>query len=117
MRGSLRTKKGDAAYKKYQQAGGLAHGCVLCSKKALKTFRYWLVVKNAFPYDRIAKKHHMIIPKRHVIEEKLSVAEKKELQKIKRGYIAPRYQFVFEATAIMKSVPAHHHLHLLVIRD
>jgi hypothetical protein len=116
MRTILRTAKTQQRYNAYQKAGGLTNGCGLCEKQPLKKFKYWRIVENIFPYDRIAKVHHMVIPKRHVPEEKLSGVELKELRKIKESYIHKNYDFIIEATYRMKSIPAHFHLHLITVK-
>lgn len=116
MRMVFRTAKTQKRYASYQKAGELKRGCVLCKRKPLKTFRHWKIVSNLFPYDRIARRHHMILPKRHVAEEKLSAAELKELQRIKETYLHKKYDFILEATYRMKSIPAHFHLHLILVK-
>ncbi len=72
---------------------------------------------NAFPYDRIAKTHDMIVPLRHVDEDHLNDEELKELKIIKDNYLHKEYEFIIEATYKVKSIPAHFHLHLLTIKD
>ncbi len=115
--GELRTKEGQARYEEYKAAGGLAGGCKLCEAPPLKVFKYWALVKNNFPYDKIAEVHDMLIPKRHVTEEELSQEEWHEFQQIKDEYIHKEYEFMIEATHRKKSIPAHFHLHLLVAKS
>ena len=93
--------------------------CVLCHKAkadTIKNFRYWKIVENLFPWDRIIKIHHMIIPKRHAGAEKLSSEEKRELEKLKLGYINRHYGIMAEATHRKKSIPGHFHIHLIVLK-
>jgi diadenosine tetraphosphate (Ap4A) HIT family hydrolase len=115
--GLLRTKKHHAQYLSYIRRGGLASGCRLCEKKPLKEFKYWRIVENRFPYDKIANVHHMLIPKRHVGETELSPRETKELLALKQGYISAHYEYLIEAVHKQKSIPAHFHLHLIVSKD
>ena len=78
-------------------------------------FTLWKIIPNDFPYDRIAKKHHMIVPLRHVQEKDLSTEERAELQEIKgRGFDDDTYEYIIEAAQKIKSVPGHFHLHLVV---
>lgn len=114
---SLRTKDIEESYQKYIAEGGLEKGCILCGKKSLKDFNYWFISENDFPYGRIASVHHMIIPKRHAVENKLSEKEKGEFKKIKEGYIKQNYEFIMEATDKVKTIPSHFHLHLLVVKN
>src|SRR3989344_1004131 len=101
---------------KYQKLAPelLKKGCPLCLKTPEQTFTHWKIVTNDFPYDKIAKTHHMITPLRHVSEQELSDDEKKELQDIKGGYLNTHYEYIIEPTHKKKSIPAHFHLHLIV---
>ena len=114
-----RTKKTDQKYKKFIAQGFLENGCGLCKKnknELIKEFKYWKIVKNRFPWDRIAKTSHMVIPKRHVSGEKLTKIEKRELEIIKFKYIEKEYELLAEATTRKKSIPGHFHVHLLILK-
>ncbi|MEI6864218.1 MAG: hypothetical protein WCK46_02540 [Candidatus Adlerbacteria bacterium] len=113
----LRTPEGQKKYKDLIDQGILEKGCALCLSESIKTFTHWKIMPNAFPYDRIAKVHDMIVPLRHSIEDDLTVEELKELHEIKNSYIQKEYEFIIEATYKVKSIPAHFHLHLLIIKD
>ena len=96
----------------------MAHTCNMCEKALIiKDFKYWKITENLFPWDRIAKIQHMIIPKRHVIYEELNQEEKKEFDEIKLGYVEQEYDIIAEATNKKKSIPEHFHVHLLIIKD
>ncbi len=115
--GALRTEKMEQKYKKFRAEGFLADGCNLCNRaKSIKKFKYWRVVNNLFPYNRIAKVNHIIIPKRHVTYEKLNGVEKKEFNLIKSTYIEKEYQLIMEATNKRKSIPEHFHIQLIVLK-
>lgn len=121
----LRTKRTAKKYSDFKKLindndGHLIGVCKLCDRnetKSLEDFSYWRIVNNRFPWDKISKTHHMVLPKRHVTEEKLNNKEKEELLKIKASYIGSRYEFIAEATQKTKSVPAHFHLHLIIAKD
>lgn len=114
--GHLRTKKSQATYFAYVAAGGLMGGCRLCEKKPIKSFTHWKIVENPFPYDKIAATHHMIVPKRHVQERKLSKKEMLDFQHIKDTYLHKTYEFIIESTYRKKSIPDHLHLHLILAK-
>jgi len=115
--GVQRTKKTEEKYKKFMAKGFLAKGCNLCRKvKSIKEFRYWRIVDNEFPWDRIAKINHMIIPKRHIIYEELNKAEKKEFESIKSAYIEEKYELIAEVANKKKSIPDHFHIHLIILK-
>lgn len=115
----LRTKKMYERYKRYRAAKFAPGECVLCGEaktRTIKNFKYWRIVKTIFPWDRIVKLHHMIIPERHAVYPELTAAEKNELEKIKANYINKNYGVMAEATHRKKSIPDHYHLHLIVLK-
>jgi diadenosine tetraphosphate (Ap4A) HIT family hydrolase len=114
--GILRTPEEDARYREYREEGGLKV-CRLCQDEdVIKTFKYWKIMKNNFPYDRIAQTHHMIVPLRHVPEEDITPEEWREYHEIKNTMIQD-YEFIIEATKSKKSIPGHFHLHLIIVKD
>ena len=114
---TLRLDTTKAAYDAYQLEDAFTDGCPLCKAPTVHAFTYWRVVKNRFPYDKIAGQHDMLIPKRHITEAEITEDEWHELAKLKTDFIHPNYQFIIEATYKMKSIPAHFHLHLIVLKD
>lgn len=102
---------------KFIAAGNLENECGLCKATSIKEFKYWRIIDNRFPWDLIAQIGHIIIPKRHVVYDKLTMAEKKEFDLIKSKYIEKRYEVIAEATNRKKSIPGHFHKHLLVLKD
>lgn len=109
----VRTKKTEDKYLKElkRKKDG---GCPLCDRKPLRTFKYWKIIKNRFPYDRIARVHNMLIPFRHVTEDLLTKNELAELLKIKNTYLEDeKFNYIMEATNHTKTQPSHFHLHLI----
>ncbi len=111
---SLRTPEGKRAYQEYLANSPVSDICALCDKPALRTFKLWKITENSFPYDLIAKEHHMLVPIRHTKEADLTVNEIMELSGIKNQIIEEDYDWIIEATLKNKSIPNHFHLHLLV---
>ena len=111
---SLRTPEGKKKYQDYLKAVPAGHVCSLCGKEAVKHFTYWKITENSFPYDLIAKTHHMITSLRHAAEHELSAEELRELKEIRSSYINSEYDYIIEATPKNKSIPDHFHLHLIV---
>src|SRR5689334_20026979 len=94
---SLRTPKSTKLYTEYQLA--VAKGCCsLCEKPPTQRFKYWKIIDNSFPYDQIARIHHMIAPLRHVVEHDLNREELVELKLIKRTFVNEQYDYVIETT-------------------
>jgi predicted nucleic acid-binding OB-fold protein len=114
---TLRTPQNEARYREVRASGLLDKGCVLCTMETVIVFKYWKIVPNQFPYDKIAVKHDMIVSLRHVEEKELTDAEKTELLELKENYLKEHYQFFIEASQKAKSIPEHFHLHLVVVKD
>ncbi|HRH24620.1 MAG TPA: hypothetical protein PK109_03470 [Candidatus Paceibacterota bacterium] len=114
--GTLRTPETEAKYKEYKAQGGLT-ACPLCERKdKLKEFTYWHVIENLFPYDHIARVHHMIVLNRHAPDAEFTQEERDELHEIKYGYAQDHYQFIFEPVGRQKSIPSHSHIHLIIAK-
>ncbi|MBP7741550.1 MAG: hypothetical protein KA104_02580 [Candidatus Pacebacteria bacterium] len=111
---SLRTLEGKKAYQEYLAQTPVSGTCPLCEKFALRTFKLWKIVPNAFPYDAIAKEHHMLVPLRHSTEAELTVDEIMELSGIKNHAVDQDYDWIIEAMPKNKSIADHFHLHLIV---
>lgn len=114
---SLRTAETEAEYQKVLSTRLPSEGCHLCKEKSIIEFQYWRIIPNNFPYDTLAKIHHMIIPKEHMKELELSNEAKAELLELKSHYLDDNYEYIFEPLPKKKSIPAHHHLHLMVTHD
>ncbi len=114
----LRTKKTYEKYTKFRNEGFLANGCNLCKKnKPIKEYKHWRIINNKFPWDRIAKINHILIPKRHIVYGQLNEIEKKEFDLLKSTYVDKKYEIMVEATDGIKSIPSHYHVHLIVVKD
>lgn len=90
--------------------------CHLCEAPSVIEFEHWRIIENKFPYDEIARRHDMIVPKVHKREESLTSAELQEFAELKKTYINDTYQMVMESVPKNKSLPQHFHLHLLQIK-
>lgn len=113
---AFRSKAVITDYLQKIEAGHLEHGCRLCEKPPITDFEFWKIVENSFPYDKLAEKHTMLLPKRHVTEVDLTEDERTELLVIKSNSLQA-YEFVFESLPHKKSIPAHFHLHLIVPKN
>lgn len=109
----FRTLAAAKRYKDYRAHRAANETCPLCTKPPLHAFIFWKIIPNDFPYDLIAETHHMIIPLRHVVEEKLTEDERSEFLSIKQSHLQD-YTYIIEATRNVKSIPEHFHLHLII---
>lgn len=116
--GTLRTRATEAKYDAVKASGEMDGACPLCDEReTLKAFTYWRVVENLFPYDRVAKTHHMVVLLRHAPLEELTAEEKQEFEKIKNEYIHEHYEFFIEPSPKKRSIPAHCHFHMITVKD
>jgi hypothetical protein len=111
---TLRMPQTEQKYQDMKDSGLLAGVCALCRVEAIQTFTYWKLIPNEFPYDKIAKRHDMIVPLRHTAD--ISDDERAELLQLRSSYIDEHYRYIMEATNRTKSIPAHYHLHLIEIK-
>lgn len=111
---SFRTKETQERYNKEKNDFPAEITCPLCGAEPIKKFNHWKIVENKFPYDRIADIHHMLVPLNHVNELEISNELIEEMKQIKKDILHHEYEVIFESTNKFKSVPGHHHLHLLV---
>lgn len=114
--GTLRTEKTEKKYREFKKTNRFTEGCILCQAKPIKSFKYWKIINNDFPYDKIADPHHMILPKRHVKEDDITKEEWNEFKELKGGYVNDNYVFIFESMLRTMTVPDHFHLHLIVVK-
>ncbi len=116
--GTLRTKETEDKYDAYKAAGELKKaGCKLCEAPALRTFTYWKMTDNKFPYDKAASIHHMVMPREHWGEADIPAEAWAELQELKKTYLNENYEFLIEPMAKKKSIPAHLHFHVIVASE
>ena len=114
---SLRTKEVQAKYDVFKAAGGLGGGCRLCDGEPLKTYTYWKIIENKYPYGLFAKTHHMAVPIRHTDESGMTQDEWYEWGTLKHTDIDAQYEYLMEATRKVKTIPSHFHIHLIVTKD
>lgn len=119
---ALRSKENADAYLEAQ--GGIADHLHLKdysndSEHIIRSFEYWHIISNLYPYDMIAKEHDMLVPKR--VFSKLSDCTRLEWEEYKtilnvletEGY----YDAVLENFSRGRSILRHLHIHLIVWKD
>jgi hypothetical protein len=81
----------------------------------VREYTRWVLVENEFPYDRIADRHCLLVPKRRFVDDgEMLGAERAELLEIKQGYSdSKEFDCVFENLKHNRTVPGHYHLHVL----
>lgn len=112
---SFRSNEMIEKYTAYKATGKMDHVCHLCVEKPLRSYKFWKIVPNNFPYDLIAKRHEMIVPIRHADESGLTNEEWSELHEIRYGNLQ-EYDLILEVTRSQKSIPTHFHQHLIDLK-
>ena len=119
----LRSEKITKEYdnvKKRRKKEGIIGGSFLkkLEKISIKNFKYWVIVPNRFPYDLIAKEHHIIFLKRDIIFDwdLLKKEEVEEFNFLRKTYFYKKYDALWENFPRTQSIPSRFHLHLIKIR-
>lgn len=112
----LRTQKTWEAYKNAPKRG--AASCFLCEGEDLdivEEHAHWFICKNQYPYDAVAKVHHMLVPKLHVPRaELLTTPLRDELMVIQYGIeTSDKYDCILTNYPGAQSHPPHLHYHLI----
>lgn len=58
---TMRTEKAEAIYAQAKAEGSLRP---LYDERLVKDFKYWRIVENRFPHDKIAEVNHLLVLKR-----------------------------------------------------
>lgn len=89
------------------------------SERILRSFEYWYVINNLYPYDIIAQEHHMLVPKR--VFGSMSECTRDEWNEYK--YLLSlfekenHYDCILENFSKGRSIMKHLHLHLIVLKN
>lgn len=113
---TLRTNKTEARYQEFLKQKR-DDGCYLCKAPTIREFRFWKIVRNEYPYDKIATVNHILATKRHCDESRLAIVEKEELLQLKKTVINECYDAVIESTHKKKSIPNHFHAQLIEFKQ
>ncbi len=106
--GRLRTPATQVAYKE-----ALKTRTTFAFDKPLMEWQYWELHENEFPYDAIAVKHHLLVPKRSMPSRQLLQEEEVEEMEVILAKLSPDYDAWLVNFPRHQSVPGHFHIHLL----
>ena len=110
----MRTKQTQNTYDEYLKTFPKDY-CPFCNKELLiYEYKKWYLLKNRFPYDNKATKHHLLVPKRHIAEHcMITTHELGELHQI-REELKDKYNCIMENFIKSRSITNHFHYHLIV---
>lgn len=113
MNDVLRSKEILEKYKKRKEEDG-ALEMDLLSLKPVRPFHFWLLVENEYPYDKIAEKHHLLVPRENVSDyHQLSWGAKQELTDVRRWANGMRYDVLMENMSHRRTIKQQFHMHLI----
>ncbi|MEX0930175.1 MAG: hypothetical protein WDZ79_00700 [Candidatus Paceibacterota bacterium] len=106
----MRTEETQRRYEEYKRHP--KEGCVICSAQSERELEHWRIVRNDFPYDYVAERHSMLVPKRHVAQyAELTDPEKDEFEGLQPG--VEDFDILLKQFPRNQTVPDHLHYHLL----
>ena len=117
---TLRREETEAKYQEWLKVP-LKQKCCFCrelsykvakKKTAIKIeWKYWALMYNQFPYDKVYETHDLLFCKRHVDWGDLTVKEITEYNQIMKE-LRPLYHQLVENIGSRISQPSHYHIHL-----
>lgn len=112
---TLRKAKSEKIYRKFLEKN--KNICPFCEQELLiNKYKYWILVENKFPYDKISEYHHLLATIREVEEfEDLKKEEITELKNIFRK-LEKNYSYISLNVRQKRSIRKHFHFHLIKIK-
>jgi diadenosine tetraphosphate (Ap4A) HIT family hydrolase len=85
---------------------------------SIRDFNYWRIIENMFPYDTIAKTHHMLVPKKQILNWlDMHLEEMDELDNLIMHVLPNDYDMILLNFPKAQSVKDWLHFHLIVVRE
>jgi diadenosine tetraphosphate (Ap4A) HIT family hydrolase len=85
---------------------------------SIKEYEYWRIIENKFPYDTIAKVHHMLVPKQQTASWlDISLSESAELDLLIMYELPKDYDMILLNFPKAQSVKDWLHFHLIVVKE
>lgn len=110
---SLRSRRDELAYR---TAKSLGINKELIDEPRIREWKHWAIIPNDYPYSYAFRTHHMLIPKRVVMEDDLSKEEENELKAILKE-IRDDYDCRLINTPRKQTKLNHFHIHLLIYKE
>jgi hypothetical protein len=84
---------------------------------SIRDFNYWRIIENRFPYDTIAKTHHLLVTKRKVPGHHLmNQYEATELDGLINNVLPQDYDMILLNFPQAQSVKDWLHFHLIIVK-
>ena len=112
-RKTLRLAKTENKYKNALKNGETKD---LLTIEPLIEFEHFRIIPNKYPHDKIAKTHHLLIPKRRIDSwTKFNRKERKEFKKLD-GFLRHKYDSISQNYPSLLSVRDIVHWHLYILK-
>lgn len=110
---TLRSEAVELKYAEHKKRQGNKYNMFNFPK--VKEYKFWIIVENEFPYDKVAEVHHLLIPKRKFANEsEMKNEEYEELMAIKKEVSdLGVYSSISENLHKERTILDHYHLHLI----
>lgn len=110
------TLRHPATQRQYELAINRGHLKDLRDEEQIIGFRYFKIINNRFPHDRVAATHHLLVPRRKFNHwTMMNRHERKEFKKIDI-YLSQHYDCIKLNYPSVISVPDVIHWHLYVLK-
>jgi diadenosine tetraphosphate (Ap4A) HIT family hydrolase len=85
---------------------------------SIRDFNYWRIIENKFPYDTIAKTHHLLVPKQQTTSWlDIGLSESAELDLLIMYELPKEYDMILLNFPKAQSVKDWLHFHLIVVKE
>lgn len=112
----LRDPETDLRYQTHKALGESDEMLADWQNRIVEEFTYWVIIENKFPWTRITKLHHLLIPKRRFARvEDMTTDEKAEWETI-RKIVRDKYDMFIE-NMLGATVSDLYHPHLILLKD
>lgn len=113
VKNSLRTPRVEREYAQWKKTAGRVD---LRKELPIKDFKHFKIIEAAFPHNRIADTHHLLIPKRKFRDwKRMRWYERREFKKID-AYTSVEYDCIKLNYPSMITVPELVHWHLYILK-
>jgi diadenosine tetraphosphate (Ap4A) HIT family hydrolase len=84
---------------------------------SIKDYQYWRIIENKFPYDTIAKVHHLLVPRRQVSRyDLMTTQELTEYEGLLLNVLPQDYDMILLNFPKAQSVKDWLHFHLIIVK-
>ncbi|PIR38614.1 MAG: hypothetical protein COV34_00875 [Candidatus Zambryskibacteria bacterium CG10_big_fil_rev_8_21_14_0_10_42_12] len=115
MNFKFRSPEQDKVYQTYKATNPMEAMLANWEDRIVEEFTHWVIIKNKFPWDKFAKTHHLLVPKRRFAKaDDMNVEEEKELKEIRKKIRTTYDMFIENLTGTLNHI---YHPHLIIFKE